>query len=351
MKKALFLLAVLFIANMGFAQLPYATLNHNDTIQVFTGQNALQQAHNAAVGGDIINLSSGVFDAVHITKGVTIRGAAVLNDTARGLVNTIISGSFTVNIPDSVNRLTLTGLYFNSDFWIYKAFNPLFKKCRFQTVAAGWQNLSTQETERTTNPTFINCFISSWRNSQWNSYNDWSATNPTFYNCIIWGFYEGRSPDALINCNAIISSNYDVLNSKSILNCILMNSAGTATINNNGLTCFNTIGLNTSTWYGYHDFFDLTNMESHHLYNFHIISEVFQSLTNFTYTDGMSMALVDSIATTILGDDGTQVGIYGGQYPFDFMVTNPQIGNCTAARRTNAQGKLEVDIEIINDND
>ena len=70
-----------------------------------------------------------------------------------------------------------------------------------------------------------------------------------------------------------------------------------------------------------------------------------------TYTDGMSMALVDSIATTILGDDGTQVGIYGGPYPFDFMVTNPQIGNCTAARRTNAQGKLEVDIEVINDND
>ena len=351
MKKTLFFVAAFCMVMTAFAQLPFATLTHNDSVQVFTGQNALQQAHDAAVGGDVINLSSGVFNSVNITKGVTIRGAAVLNDTARGLVNTLITGSININIPDSANRLTLTGLYFNSDIWIYKAFNPLFTKCRFQTVAAGWQNTSTQETDRTTNPRFINCFISSWRNSQWNSYTNWSATNPTFYNCIIWGFYEGRSPDALINCNAMMSSNNNVTTSKSILNCILLCSEGSATITNNGLTCFNSIGLNTSTWYGNHGFFDLTNMESHHLYNFHIFSEVFQTLNSFTYTDGMSMALVDSIATTILGDDSTQVGIYGGPYPFDFMVTNPLIGNCTAARRTNAQGKLEVDIEVINDND
>ena len=38
MKKALFLLAALCFANMGFAQLPYATLNHNDTIQVLLGR-------------------------------------------------------------------------------------------------------------------------------------------------------------------------------------------------------------------------------------------------------------------------------------------------------------------------
>ena len=152
----------------------------------------------------------------------------------------------------------------------------------------------------------------------------------------------------MVNCDAWVSSNYYSTNNKSILNCILICSEGSANTANNGYTSFNTIGLNTSTWYGYHDYFDLTNMESHHLWNFQTYSEVFQTFTG-TYTNGMSMALVDSIAATILGDDSTQVGIYGGPYPFDISVTNPMIGHCSAARRTNAEGKLEVDIEVINE--
>ena len=59
--------------------------------------------------------------------------------------------------------------------------------------------------------------------------------------------------------------------------------------------------------------------------------------------------LTESAASTYLGIDGTQVGIYGGPYPFDISVTNPMIGHCSAARRTNAEGKLEVDIEVINE--
>ena len=335
---------------MGFAQLSYATLNHNDTMQVFTGMDALQQAHAAAVGGDAIILSSGVFNAVNITKGVSIRGAGMFNDTTRGLVNTLISGEFNIDIADSVNQLSLTGLIFNSTIYMYKAYRPLFTKCRFQYVNPRWHNNSTQETDRTTNPQFINCIIQSWQNSQWNNYSNWSAINPAFYNCIILGYSEARSPDMMVNCDAWVSSHYLSTNNKSILNCVLISNESSATIANNGYTCFNTIGLNYSTWYGYHDFFDLTNMESHHLYNFHICSEVFQTFTG-TYTNGMSMALVDSIAATILGDDSTQVGIYGGPYPFDISVTNPMIGHCSAARRTNAEGKLEVDIEVINNNE
>ena len=348
MKKALFLLAALCIANMGFAQLSYATLNHNDTMQVFTGMDALQRAHAAAVGGDMIILSSGVFFSVDITKAVSIRGAGMFNDTTRGLVNTLISGSFNIDIADSVNQLSLTGLIFNSEIIIYKAYRPLFTKCRFQTVRSYRHSGTTQETDRTTNAQFINCIIQSWNNNSWDNYTSWSATGTAFYNCIILGFGDIRSPDMLVNCNARVSSNYYSTNNKSILNCILISDEGSANIANNGYTSFNTIGLNTSTWYGYHDYFDLTNMETHHLWNFHTYSEVFQTFTG-TYTNGMSMALVDSIAATILGDDGTQVGIYGGPYPFDISVTNPMIGHCTAARRTNAEGKLEVDIEVINE--
>ena len=335
---------------MGFAQLSYATLNHNDTMQVFTGMDALQRAHAAAVGGDMIILSSGVFNAVDITKAVSIRGAGMFNDTTRGLVNTLISGAFNIDIADSVNQLSLTGLIFNSTIYMYKSYHPLFTKCRFQYVNPRWHNTSTQETDRTTNPQFINCIIQSWQNSQWNNYSDWSATNPAFYNCIILGFSEARSPDMMVNCDAWVSCHYAATNSKSILNCILFDNTYSSDITNNAYTSFNTLGLNVNTRYGNHDYFDLTNMESHHLYIFYSWSEVFQTFAG-TYTDGMSMALVDSIAAICHGDDSTQVGIFGGPYPFDISVTNPMIGHCTAARRTNAEGKLEVDIEVINNNE
>ena len=328
---------------MGFAQLSYATLNHNDTMQVFTGMDALQQAHAAAVGGDVIILSSGVFNAVNITKGVTIRGAGMFNDTTRSLVKTLISNNFSIDIADSVNQLSLTGLIFNSNITIYKAYRPLFTKCRFQTVSSSYHN-GTHETDRTTNAQFINCIIQSWQNSQWNNYSDWSATGPAFYNCIILGM-TGRSPDMMVNCDANIGPHPDNTNSKSILNCILWGYERNNTANN-GYTSFYSIGFNTYNF----NYFDLTDMESHHLYNFHGYLQVFQTFNGY-YSDGMSMALIDSIAAIYLGDDSTQVGIYGGPYPFDISVTNPMIGHCSAARRTNAEGKLEVDIEVINNNE
>ena len=346
MKKAIFLLAALCIANMGFAQLSYATLNHNDTMQVFTGMDALQRAHAAAVGGDAIILSSGVFYAVDITKAVSIRGAGMYNDTTRSLVNTLISGGFNIDVADSVNQLSLTGLIFNSNITIYKAFRPLFTKCRFQTVSPYWHGGSTRETDRTTDAQFINCIIQNWSNNQWNNYTSWSATGTAFYNCIIMGFGNGRSPDMMVNCDAYLNRDLNCTNSKSILNCILWcNEYGGSA--NNAYTSFNSLGINI---YYYGSYFDMTNMESHHNYNLESYEEVFQTFRG-TYTDGMSMALIDSIATTILGDDSTQVGIYGGPYPFDISVTNPMIGHISAARRTNAEGKLEVDIELINNNE
>ena len=43
-----------------------ATLNHQGKISTFYGNKALQQAHAAAVDGDVINLSSGTFQAENV---------------------------------------------------------------------------------------------------------------------------------------------------------------------------------------------------------------------------------------------------------------------------------------------
>lgn len=135
----------------------------------------------------------------------------------------------------------------------------------------------------------------------------------------------------------------------SIVYCLIQNS----NYANNGYTCFNTIGINYyyNSYTGNRIYFDMTDdIATHNLHYYTSFAQVFQTFRN-NYSDGMSMALNDDIATTILGDDGTQVGIYGGQYPWDDKVSNPLIGHFSAARRTNTQGNLEVDIEVINNNE
>lgn len=57
----------------------------------------------------------------------------------------------------------------------------------------------------------------------------------------------------------------------------------------------------------------------------------------------MNFELQDSIATTILGNDGTQVGIYGGPMPFDPYVYNHKV---SAARRTTPDGFLDLEIKL-----
>lgn len=344
MKKALLLFATLCMAAIGFAQQPFATLTHNDTIRVFHGRYALQQAHAAAAHGDVINLSSGAFEAVNITKAVTIRGAGMFNDPATGRVSTVIRNAFTVEITDTAHRLTLMGLYFISgaDMTLYRAWHPQFVKCRFQTVNPYYHSNASLATDRTTSAQFINCIVGYWTNSSWNSYQNWSATGTGFYNSVILDQGNHRSPDILVNCIARQSLATDDLNSKTILNSILY--SGNFSGSTNGYTSFHTIGINT--WSGY-VYFDMTNMGTHNLHNYSSYAQVFQTFRG-TYQDGMSMALNDNIATTILGDDSTQVGIYGGQFPWDPSVSNPLIGHCSAARRTDAQGMLQVDIEILN---
>lgn len=352
MKKALLLLTALCIATLGFAQLPFATLTHNDSVRVFHGISALQQAHAAAVNGDVINLSSGVFDAVNITKAVTIRGAGMFADNATGRQNTSIRNAFTVAVTDTVNRLELIGLYFISgaSMTIYKAYHPQFIKCRFQNVSATNRN-GQQTTDITYNANFINCIVNHWQSSTWNNNSSWSAHATQFYNSVILGYSHTDEPGVQI-VNSIVKIDPDAnnLNNKTILNSILyINSAYYSNGSLNGYTVFNSIGINTTSG-GAYNYFDLTNMSGHYLHNYGGFAQVFQTFRG-TYSDGMSMALNDNIATTILGEDSTQVGIYGGYYPWDPSVSNPFIGHCTAARRTDEQGMLQVDIEIINNDD
>ena len=87
-----------------------ATLQHGSNIRAYYGPNALAEAHDGAVDGDIITLSADEFNKCDITKAITIRGA--------GIDKTVITGSnyITFTIPhESAYTLKLEGLTVNMD--------------------------------------------------------------------------------------------------------------------------------------------------------------------------------------------------------------------------------------------
>ena len=80
------------------------------------------------------------------------------------------------------------------------------------------------------------------------------------------------------------------------------------------------------------------------------VSEVFKTWTGATLGATSlrteKLELKDDAKTKYLGNDGTEIGIYGGSIPFVASPSNPQITKLNVASKSTADGKLSVDIEV-----
>ncbi|MEE1235562.1 MAG: hypothetical protein UHS50_07770, partial [Bacteroidaceae bacterium] len=155
MKK--FLISLVMLLNVSVAGLfaqssSIATLNHEGDISVFYGANALKEAHELAVHGDVITLSSGMFLAIDISKNLTIRGAGMQVDTVSMCMPTIITGDLSISGENTaINGLTIEGIYHNHQIKLNGTIeNVLFAKCRFKSFSCS----STMK-----NATFLHCLI------------------------------------------------------------------------------------------------------------------------------------------------------------------------------------------------
>lgn len=358
MKKTLLLAIATLFATVSFAQLQQlATLNHNDNITVYYGANALAQAHNAAVNGDIITLSSGLFNGFEITKAVTIRGAGMWSNDSLGVQPTYIHCNedgygynpwlTSFNIPaDTNNNLIVEGVNFDNYICYKNITNPRFIKCRIRQFRK-YDNYSSMN-----GALFVNCIIDNFSN---NYQSQFLAQNNTFINCVILSLEQG--PANLLNCIANTPNRLSYLSLINVYNSILFYniSISNSTENLNATCCYYSIGIDVDSSYHsyynayrYNEYYSISTCPNNHLTNINSLSRVFKYF-NGTYTEGMSFELQDNIANTILGDDSTQVGIYGGLYPFDPNVRNPMIRRCNVANRSTADGKLAVDIEVVSE--
>lgn len=336
MKKNILLTIATMLATISFAQQQLATLNHNDSITVYYGSSALDSAHAAAVNGDVITLSPGRFGTyqITITKAITIRGAGMLRDTL-GNLPTEITCDVYMHVPnDSLNHLTLEGLCFNSALIWKKLYNPRIIKCRAK------QGFSyNTSSSLMTNAQIINCIIGGF------GFSTGYQSNTQLINSVIDGL--GGDAVSLINC--IAYTGLSSLSNMYIMNSIVYyDDCGS----HNATTSYYSIGINSNNdnYYNCY-FFDTVYTPDHNLHNFNDFSSVFKTFRGeeSSYNEGETYELQDSIANTILGDDGTQVGIYGGPFPFNPNVRNPRIKRCSVAQRSTADNKLAVDIEVVSE--
>ncbi len=321
-----------------FAQTQLATLQHGADLSVFYGTNAFVEAHTAAVGGDIITLSGGLFTSCNITKGITLRGAGCETDTVANTSPTIFSSDITLNVADTANFLNVEGILFNCDVIFIKLYNPQFTRCYMNT----WSHSSSSNTCR--NAQFVNCFVKDFSNDY--------GVSTMLINSVASKFANSSSSSSCTAYNSIISycsdyvySHYPMYN-LSFFNCIVKKNNNDMYWKTYQSSFINCIGIKGGTT-GPSSPFDQAYTSNCVTYN--SLEEVFETFTGFQY--GASFVLKDEIATGFHGTDGTQAGIYGGFVPYDIRPAYMVLKRCNVGSRTTIDGKLSVDIEVIAEED
>ena len=218
-------------------------------------------------------------------------------------------------------NLTITGKF-------EKAY---FLKCHFKQIF--WQTTSTNRGNykicnckilafshsNNSKINFINSYVESYN---CNSSNDSEAL---FFNCLMNGIYSPLKRASLINC---------------ILNTNSYHSLHYRTKLDSSCKAMNCLSVNNDP-----DFFGNLYSAAVNCSCIDDYSKVFKTY-NGTDSDSETFELTDEAKTTYLGTDGTEIGLYGGDLPFNTTPSYPQITKMNVANKTTADGKLSVEIEV-----
>lgn len=330
MKKVLLAVVGILFAATSFAQNALvASLSHGTSTTYFYGVTALQQAVNAAQSGDIINLSGGTFNAIDISKGITIRGAGI--DSA---IPTDINGNITINIPDEDDLpLMAEGIRFLGYMYMQrKASAPYcyFVRCKFKEFR------TNPDAATITNLAFLNCkFTDSFytygtssaylQNSYINGMATYGSSSVTATNCII-------------KADANTYHGYLLIANSILTNCIFYYCGYGLQSTNQAFNCINVM----ETIYGT-DIFNGLSQRTGCPTDTKLFTDVFKTFTG-TYSDTETFELKDAAKTTYLGTDERQIGMYGGSQPYSSVPSYPLITTMTVGEQTDADGQLSVTI-------
>ena len=343
MKKILFavlsaVMPLLAMAQTTDAQM--ATLQHGDKTTVFYGEKAFVNAYNAAAdSADIITLSSGKFNVPNrISKSISVYGAGFENDTITGAIATVLNSTLYLQNGDSVNEDGVTikgskkidGCHFeglDTDFYFYNNDNiPIsnitIAKCKSEYINNNDNKLP-----------FENIKISQCRILKLSGTNNlW--TNLLISNCHVNHIsIENTSNTLHIDHSILIDiNNRDYrLKNATITNSIIYCSLDKSCTSKNNIFVGN-ISIGTDNVGG-------TNWTG--IGNAGIWAE---EGNDGTYSEDKTFEL--KYPNKYIGTDGTQVGLHGGEYPWNKIPSTPRLMESNIDLKTSAEGILKVSIKV-----
>ena len=264
-------------------------------------------------------------------------------DIVAGTMPTRILGNVSLQIDnnDGLN-LKIEGICFSGNYFVYKhVVNPVFSKCIFNQIRTSSYGGYME------NPVFNSCIINLFDGAS-------GVSNAMFTNCIIletmigsnrsldYVSFElnnymvdcGISQDVYYNCIVNLHPAYTQYKRMIVNSIIYSNDTAQSTT----AIVSNTIGIQDSINY----FATPISGNNINLNGFESIFNTFRG----TYTDGETFELTQQAASTYLGSDNTQVGVYGGSTPFNPKVTDMRILKVSPAYSSNANGQLPVNVQL-----
>lgn len=333
MKKSIFTLIMFCCTIMGKAQVTdeqSAILQVGDNAQIFYGVDALVDAVAAAPDrGGVITLSAGTFNGATITKCVDIYGAGWIenktpknneNPADNSILPTIINRELVINVPEALaapHNFHIEGLYVNALFTAALESFPIdgleVVKCNFSTDVGNSSSDFIDKEHK--NVHFIQCCMNGEH--------------------LLNAFYEMTLDNCYLNLYHWMT-NYrtGILHTSKeggslVFNHCVMNI--NSTVSHSKFQCFNSIlylggGGQYTNCYIHGEGLDASYLNSTNNYFGTDWTKVFSDGGGAeTYSDTRTFELTDEAKATYIGSDGTEVGINGGNYPWNKTPHTPLV--------------------------
>lgn len=318
---------------------------------VFMKQNGVSQVYYTisdvftnAVSGDTIYLPGGVFSIgnLQIDESLTVIGAGHHPDSTTATYATTLSGNIYLGSNasfGSIQGIYLTGaLTFGISAGNQTITNYTISRSSFDIVHLGYDYWNPGSCS------YISIMQSEIRNYIRGS----NAQFVNIENNIIKGSVSFFDGNVMVRNNTFIggsgcpSYHMESMNSAQFVNNIFMNNGAcsNSTITSTGSSIFeyNVFNGNYTFPFG-------TNLGNGNMVNIsHTGFFVNETNLSYEYTDDIHL----SAPATYLGNDGSQVGIYGGFFPYKpgAVPMNPHIVSKTIAPQTDVNGDLNINITV-----
>lgn len=331
MKKFILSLLMLLMATVLWAQYRVA-LHSNGNVTIFGGGNPFTEAYNAAVDGDTIYLPGGnLLYPGTIDKSLTIKGVGHYPVATTATNKTELSGNLTIGA--NADNLHIEGIHLTGT--LYFANNAKVDFVTLKRNRFGGINYQGSGAIPCENHVISENIIDSSITPTNGSY--LFISNNLIEGNIVNGTQLGISNNVFLYSGPLIIQY--VTNSNITNNIILSNSSsffyGSASgnyVTKNIFKIAPTVGPNT-----FIDNYIINDMAT-----------VFETVPVDQFDYDRNYSLLVAAQSTYLGTEGTQVGIYGGTFPFKThsVPTNPTITAKSIAPQTNDDGELTVQVTV-----